>query len=79
MTPVATVWFSQEVLTVSEGTSSDLLTPAELADLLRVKIGTLYSWRTRGLGPPALKIGGGVRYRKWEVEAWLAARNRRPA
>jgi predicted DNA-binding transcriptional regulator AlpA len=59
------------MLATMEGTS-DLLTPLELAGLLRVKVGTLYSWRSRHVGPPAVKICGGVRYRRWEVEAWLA-------
>lgn len=50
---------------------SQLLTPEELAPMLRVKIGTLYSWRTRGMGPPAIKVGGFVRYRRRDVDRWL--------
>lgn len=50
------------------------LSPAELAAWLRVPIGTVYSWRQRKTGPPAHRIGGHLRYRLADIEAWLAER-----
>lgn len=47
-------------------------TPEEVADRLRVPIRTLYDWRLRGVGPPALRIGKRLRYRRSDVDAWLA-------
>jgi predicted DNA-binding transcriptional regulator AlpA/predicted GIY-YIG superfamily endonuclease len=36
---------------------------------------TIYSWRLRGTGPPAYKIGQALRWRRSEVDAWLAERS----
>lgn len=38
-----------------------------VADLLGVKVGTVRSWRKRGLGPPWYKFEGIVRYRLEDV------------
>ena len=35
---------------------------------------TIYNWRQRGEGPPACRIGKHLRYRRSDVEAWLAER-----
>jgi len=55
-----------------------LLTPEELADLLALSVGHLARVRTKGGGPPFLKIGqrrtGSIRYRLVDVEKWLASR-----
>lgn len=48
-----------------------LLTLSELAELLNFSPKTLYQWRYRGEGPPALILGGRVRYRREDVESWL--------
>lgn len=51
-----------------------LLTVPELAELLRVSTHTIYSWRKTGKpAPPSVKVGGQIRYRRADVEAWLAA------
>lgn len=55
--------------------SEPLLTPPELADYLGVPIKTLYTWRYRHEGPPALRIGRHLRYRRGDVEEWLHACN----
>jgi excisionase family DNA binding protein len=49
----------------------ELLTEAELAQLLKVSVGTIRRWRAEGTGPPALRLGRGVRYRRADVDAWL--------
>ena len=48
-----------------------LLTSQELADLLRVPVGTTYSWRYKRTGPPAMRIGKHTRYRETDVLHWL--------
>ena len=50
----------------------DLLTLAEVAILLRVPDATLRYWRHCDKGPVSYKIGRHVRYRRQDVEAWLA-------
>ncbi len=51
-----------------------LLTPAEVAEILRVPLKTLYQWRHRGEGPLTLKIGRHLRYRPSDVEAFIDGR-----
>jgi predicted DNA-binding transcriptional regulator AlpA len=46
------------------------LTAAELADRLKVAQSTLWQWNLRNYGPPAVRIGGKLRYRVEAVEAW---------
>lgn len=52
----------------------DFLSPAQLADLLGVSAATIYRLRYARRGPPAYRIGGQVRFRREDVEAWLAER-----
>lgn len=53
----------------------DLLTPSEVAVLLRVRVSTLRAWRSRGKGPSYVKIGGRVLYRRSAVEQYVASRD----
>jgi excisionase family DNA binding protein len=48
-----------------------LWTEQQTADYLQVAVGTLRRWRAEGTGPPALRAGRTVRYRKADVDAWL--------
>ncbi|TNB46536.1 helix-turn-helix domain-containing protein [Martelella lutilitoris] len=34
---------------------------------------TLQAWRLRGGGPPFVKIGKSVRYKRRDITAWLSA------
>lgn len=54
----------------------DLMTPAEAArEELRVEEKTLANWRSARVGPPYLKLSGGiVRYSRKAVRQWLAER-----
>ncbi len=54
-----------------------LLTGAELASMLKIPRQTLYSWRSRGEGPPGIRVGRHIRYRR-EAKPGLAAGTRRP-
>ncbi len=53
-----------------------LLTPQEVADLLRVPVRTLERWRYRGDGPDSLRVGRHVRYRPGDVDYWLTNQER---
>ena len=48
-----------------------LLTEAEVAELLRVSERTVRRWRAEGTGPPAVRVGKAVRYRRRAVDEWL--------
>jgi excisionase family DNA binding protein len=48
----------------------EYLTEAEVAELLKVSVGTLRRWRREGTGPPSLRLGRGVRYLRSEVNRW---------
>lgn len=52
-------------------TDEQLRTPEEVAAFLQVPLATLYAWRYRSEGPPAIKIGRHLRYRARDVERWL--------
>ena len=54
--------------------ASTILTIDEAAAYLAIPKATLYTWRTRraGFGPPAVKMGGCLRYRRSDLDAWVA-------
>ncbi len=52
------------------------LTPVELADTLGVRPGTIYSWLSRGVDLPCVKIAGTVRFREKAVTDWLLQKER---
>jgi excisionase family DNA binding protein len=59
--------------------NDELLTIGEVAEMLRVPIGTLRYWRHLGTGPHSFKVGRWVRYRRGDVRAWVNAKRRGPA
>lgn len=50
----------------------DLLKTAEVAAMCRVEESTIRWWRHVRTGPPSFKVNGAVRYRRVDVEQWLA-------
>ncbi|WP_204806463.1 helix-turn-helix transcriptional regulator [Mycobacterium riyadhense] len=48
------------------------LTRPEVGERLKVSVKTLAQWATKGKGPRYARIGGFVRYRLSDVEAWEA-------
>lgn len=52
------------------------VTRQELASELRVTCQALSAMAMRGEGPTFVKVGRAVRYRRVDVEAWLAGRTR---
>ena len=53
-----------------------LLNPSQLAEILNVRPGTIYSWLSRGVDIPHLKIAGTVRFREKAVMDWLTEKER---
>ena len=51
--------------------SDELLTIEELADYLKVRPRTIYPWARSGM-LPAVKIVGQWRFRKRDIDRWLA-------
>lgn len=51
-----------------------ILTIDQAADYLAIPKATLYTWRTRrpGFGPRAVKLGGCLRYRRADLDDWVA-------
>lgn len=54
-----------------------LLRPDELASILGIPLATIYRWRSRGDGPPGIRVGRHVRYRLEDVDRWLDERRDR--
>lgn len=56
---------------------AELMTDAQVAQLLDVSTKTLATWRSTGrYGLAFLRIGARIRYRKSDVLAWLESRRR---
>jgi excisionase family DNA binding protein len=56
---------------VPDVSDHDLMTFEEVADRLRVPVGTIRNWRVDGIGPNGAKIGRRVKFRRADVEAWI--------
>jgi excisionase family DNA binding protein len=54
--------------------ADDLLTVEDLSVTLKVPVTTVYAWRHKGHGPPAIKVGRYLRYRRRDVDRWLDER-----
>lgn len=48
-----------------------LLTESEAAQLVNLSVRTFQTWRVRGGGPQFVKLGGAVRYRRRDLDAWV--------
>jgi predicted DNA-binding transcriptional regulator AlpA len=55
-------------------THSPLIDEKQLCAELGISSVTSTKWRAKGAGPPFIKVGRLVRYRRADVEAWLASR-----
>ncbi len=54
--------------------NDNLLTTLEAARYVRLGKPTLERFRTTGAGPRFAKLGGAVRYRRTDLDAWLESR-----
>ena len=61
-------------------TDDVLLDSADVARLLKIKVGTVHGWRQTGEGPVYCKVGNGpnalIRYRRQDVVAFIDKRIR---
>ena len=55
---------------------TEWLGPKELAAEFGVPVTTVYQWNSKLTGPRAAHIGRHVRYRRADVEAWIAEQYR---
>jgi excisionase family DNA binding protein len=51
--------------------SPEYLTLTEASELIRTPTATLYQWRTKKIGPPSIKVGRRVLYKRADLKAWL--------
>lgn len=58
-------------MTSNENKSGELMTTPELCEYLKVSAHRVYTWRTQGVGPKAIRVGGTLRWRLSDVEKWL--------
>jgi excisionase family DNA binding protein len=49
-----------------------LISAQELAEYLDVPVATVYAWRYRRQGPPGLRVGKHLRYRRIDVNEWIS-------
>jgi len=51
--------------------TESLLSEIHAAELLGVSSRTLQAWRSRNEGPPFVRMGRAVRYRRQDLLAWI--------
>jgi excisionase family DNA binding protein len=56
----------------AERSPSPFLSLSEAAEYLGLATQTLYTWRSKGIGPVAVKIGSRVKYRQTDLDDWIA-------
>lgn len=61
-------------MTLSALEPEQYLNETELSELIRVHRRTAARLRAEGTGPPFVKFGGSIRYRRAAVDAWIAER-----
>lgn len=57
--------------TAQQGLLDDWMPRRELAGIIGVSADTLKRWETRRIGPPCIRIGRKVLYRRGAVRDWL--------
>ena len=50
-----------------------LLTEVQAAKVLNLSMRTLQAWRTKRTGPSFVRAGRAIRYRRIDLDAWMAA------
>lgn len=58
------------------GAVSDWMTAPEVCRALGIHRNTIYDWIEKGWGPPVYTFNGNYRYRRKEVDDWIAERRR---
>jgi hypothetical protein len=65
-----------DILQDNPGWLDEAVTTAEASRITGFPVCTLHTWRSRGGGPPFLKVGSAVRYQRRALFEWMAARQR---
>ena len=58
--------------------ADELLTERQTAELLNISTRTLQAWRSDSVGPPFIRVGRTIRYRRGALVAWMEANTVRP-
>lgn len=53
-----------------------LMTVQELAAYIGYEVSSVYNFKQNGRGPRMTKVGSRVRYRKSDVDTWIADQNK---
>jgi predicted DNA-binding transcriptional regulator AlpA len=65
--------------TASTEAVATLLNEVGAARVLCLSVRTLQAWRSKGTGPPFVRVGRAVRYRRSDIVDWIAANVVAPA
>ena len=68
----------EELASAEAKSLPELLTTEEVSDVLKVKVGTLGTWRYKGIGPNYLKVCGVVLYKKSDISKFLEGSAEQP-
>jgi excisionase family DNA binding protein len=52
-----------------------LLSPEDLSEYLGIPVKSIYQWRYRNVGPPAIRVGRHLRWRSEDVQTWLRSQS----
>ncbi|GAA1990079.1 hypothetical protein GCM10009777_26740 [Microbacterium pumilum] len=55
----------------SQSAHGNYVSLAELAELLKVSVQTIYDLRSKGRGPRGFRVGTQLRFRESEIDAWV--------
>lgn len=55
----------------SKAMTDRLWSVQEVSAYLGVPVGTIYTWRSAGTGPPGRRVGKRLRYRPQDVRDWV--------
>lgn len=61
---------------INDASFGERMSNREAADYLGLKAATLNKWRCHGGGPPFMKVGRLIRYRRADLDAYLLSRIR---
>lgn len=64
--------------TILPNLSEEFLTESQFAALMSKSIRTIRLWQQLRVGPPRIKCGKTVRYRRAAIEQWLRSRESKP-
>ena len=70
---------NRETTKQNDGVADPFMTTVEASAYLAIPVPTLKRWRRHDAGPPYLKHGNVIRYRRSSVDAWAETVTRKTA